>query len=171
MLTCSIFKPRVINDENISSLPQIRFRERILEILKGRMKYTDLQLDQEASGVVLVTDQLIDSYAAISKDFNPIHMDDAVAIQAGFAGRIAHGLLCEAEVSRILGTVFPGEGTILLQENFRFIGPVYVGDHITTRIWVTQLIPEKQRAQIDFACTNQNAQPVMTGYALIKLKD
>ena len=135
------------------------------------MKYSELQLEQEVNGVIGVTDELIDSYAKISKDFNPIHVDDAAAIRAGFTGRIAHGLLCEAEVSRILGTVFPGEGTILLQENIRFIGPVYVGDHITTRIWVTQLIPEKQRAQIDFACTNQNAQPVMTGYALIKLTD
>ncbi len=133
------------------------------------MRYSELQLEQEVCGVVSVTDELIDSYAEISKDFNPIHMHDGAAIRAGFRGRIAHGLLCEAEVSRLLGTEFPGEGTILLQENFRFVGPVYVGDRITTRIWVTELIPDKQRACLDFECINQNAQPVMTGNALIKL--
>lgn len=133
------------------------------------MKFSDLRLEQEVSGVVVVTGKLIDSYAEISRDYNPIHMDDAAAIHTGFTGRIAHGLLCEAEVSRILGTEFPGEGTILLQENFKFVGPVYVDDRITTRIWVTELIPEKRRARLDFECTNQNAQPVMTGNALIKL--
>ncbi|HSN95323.1 MAG TPA: MaoC family dehydratase [Anaerolineaceae bacterium] len=133
------------------------------------MKFSDLRLEHEASGAVVVTGKLIDSYAEISRDYNPIHMDDAAAIQTGFAGRIAHGLLCEAEVSRILGTEFPGEGTVLLQENFKFVGPVYIGDRITTRIWITELIPEKKRAGLDFECTNQNAKPVMTGNALIKL--
>ena len=133
------------------------------------MNFSDLHLEQEASGVILVTGKTIDAYAEISRDFNPIHMDNSAAVKAGFAGRIAHGLLCEAEVSRILGTDFPGEGTILLQETFKFVGPIYIGDRITTRIWVTELIPERQRARFDFECTNQNAQPVMTGNALIKL--
>jgi acyl dehydratase len=133
------------------------------------MRFSDLYLGQECRGAIQVTGELINAYAEISLDYNPIHMDDAAAIQAGFTGRIAHGLLCEAEVSRILGTDFPGEGTILLQENFRFVGPVYTGDCITTRVWVAELMPEKQRASLDFECINQNAQTVMTGNAFIKL--
>lgn len=133
------------------------------------MNFSDLQLGQEASGSILVTGELIDSFAEISRDFNPIHMNDAAAVQAGFAGRIAHGLICEAEVSRILGTEFPGEGTILLREHFKFLGPVYVGDQITTLLSVAELIPEKQRARITFTCANQTGQTVLTGEALIKL--
>lgn len=133
------------------------------------MRFIDLSLEQEGVGSIVVTDDLIIAYAELTRDLNPIHTDSAAAIKAGFNGKIAHGLLCQAEVSRILGTEFPGEGTILLQENFKFVGAVYVGDKIVTRIWVTELIPEKQRVRLDFECVNQHAQPVLTGNALIKL--
>jgi 3-hydroxybutyryl-CoA dehydratase len=133
------------------------------------MKFADLQLEQEGVGVIVVTDDLINAYAELTQDFNLIHTDDAAAIKAGFSGKIAHGLICQAEVSRILGTVFPGEGTILLQEDFKFVGAVYMGDKIVTKVWVTELIPEKQRVRLDFECLNQHARPVLTGNALVKL--
>lgn len=42
--------------------------------------------------VVLTRDRLV-RYAGASRDFNPIHYNDAVATQAGLPGVIAHGML------------------------------------------------------------------------------
>jgi len=39
-------------------------------------------------------------YAGASGDFNPIHLDEAFALQVGLPGRILHGLWTMAQVAR-----------------------------------------------------------------------
>jgi acyl dehydratase len=74
-----------------------------------------------------VTEDQISQYAKISNDYNIIHFDDGIAQKSGFKGRIAHGLLAGGEISRILGTNFPGDGTIFMNYKNIFISPMYPG--------------------------------------------
>lgn len=71
--------------------------------------------------------QRVEAFAQLSGDVNPIHLDLNAAEAAGFSERIVHGALCTAEVSRVLGTVAPGRGTVLSQLAQTFLRPVYVG--------------------------------------------
>jgi 3-hydroxybutyryl-CoA dehydratase len=45
------------------------------------------------SCTVLITQELIDVYASISGDFNPIHVDTEAARASEFGGTIAHGCI------------------------------------------------------------------------------
>lgn len=69
----------------------------------------------------------VEAFAILSGDRNPIHLDVDVAKTAGFPSTIAHGVLGAAEVSRILGTISPGNGTILTQMSISFHRPLVVG--------------------------------------------
>lgn len=72
----------------------------------------------------------IDAFCDLSGDRNPLHTDDEYAREAGFAGRIAHGLL----VLSIAGGLGSEEDDwaigAYLEESRRFVEPVLPGDEI-----------------------------------------
>ena len=61
------------------------------------------QVGQRASLSKTVTEEVIDSYAEIVGDFNPLHVDEAYARKSRFGGRIAHGMFTGGLISAVLG--------------------------------------------------------------------
>jgi 3-hydroxybutyryl-CoA dehydratase len=77
-----------------------------------------------------ITCELVQSFAQLSGDYNPAHMDDKYCQEHGSSFRTAHGLLSTAFISCIIGMHLPGEGSICLSHSFDFIAPVKIGDTI-----------------------------------------
>ncbi|MCU4186648.1 MaoC family dehydratase N-terminal domain-containing protein [Acidiferrimicrobium sp. IK] len=76
-----------------------------------------------------VTRVQIARYAGAVGDFNPIHLDDAFATQAGLPSVIAHGPLTLAlVVDQIVAQVGPGA---LRSFDARLRAPVFPGDELT----------------------------------------
>ena len=73
----------------------------------------------------------IESFANLSGDSNPLHMDGAYARERGFADRVAHGFLLGAKVSALIGMFLPGRRCLLVEESLNFPNPVYPGDEVT----------------------------------------
>lgn len=67
----------------------------------------------------------VDTFAVLADDFNPIHMDDAAARAAGFAGRICHGALLTSIISGMIAHAFPG--AVWMEHNIQFKRPALVG--------------------------------------------
>src|SRR5271165_6749021 len=67
----------------------------------------------------------VDAFARLANDYNPIHMDDAAARAAGFAGRICHGALLISLISGMIAHAFPG--AVWMEHNIQFKRPALVG--------------------------------------------
>ncbi len=115
-----------------------------------------------------VTQEDVLKFAELSGDFNPIHIDEEYAKNSIFGQRIAHGMLGAAYVSTVIGTKFPGEGTIYMGQNLKFVRPVYPGDELTIRVEIEQLL-EKNRARLITTVHNGKKENVIEGEALVKL--
>lgn len=115
-----------------------------------------------------VTQEDVLKFAELSGDFNPIHIDEEYAKNSIFGQRIAHGMLGAAYVSTVIGTKFPGEGTIYMGQNLKFVLPVYPGDELTIRVEIEQLF-EKNRARLITTVHNGKKENVIEGEALVKL--
>jgi len=87
-------------------------------------------------------------------------MDQAYAEKTIFKGRIAHGAFSIGLLSTVMVNLLPGHGTIYLSQEVKFLAPVRIGDTITARVEVIDLIPEKNRAKFKTTCTNQNGKVV-----------
>lgn len=86
-------------------------------------------LDTQYSTTVEITKEQVYSFAAASGDYNPVHFDEQYAkMYTPFDGTVIHGGLLFGIVSKVLGTEFPGEGTILTRVSLEFIKPVEIGD-------------------------------------------
>jgi 3-hydroxybutyryl-CoA dehydratase len=87
-----------------------------------------------AERTVMVTEKLLEAFAAVSGDWNPMHMDEAYASRTVFGTRVAHGMLPASVVGAILGTALPGPGTVYLSQTLVFKAPVFIGDTLTVRV-------------------------------------
>jgi 3-hydroxybutyryl-CoA dehydratase len=134
--------------------------------MKG-ITISEMKLGDSASFTKTVSEHDVYTYAGVSGDFNPAHVNEVEAQKGMFGKRIAHGMLSAGFISTVLGTQLPGPGTIYMGQELRFTKPVFFGDTITATVTVAELIPEKNRAILDTVCTNQNGEVVIKGKATV----
>ncbi len=115
--------------------------------------FEDLEVGQVGVYGRTVSDADIYTFAGVSGDTNPVHLNDEFAKESRFGQRIAHGMLSASFISTVLGTRMPGPGCIYLSQNLKFLAPVTVGDTVTARVTVAELRPEKKRAVLKTVCT------------------
>ncbi len=114
-----------------------------------------------------VTESVLKHFGEATGDLNPVHFDQAYAEKTPFKGRIAHGMLSLGFISAVFGNILPGPGTIYLSQEIKFIAPVRIGDTITAKIEVTEILAEKNRVKFKTTCVNQSGQEVVTGTAWV----
>jgi 3-hydroxybutyryl-CoA dehydratase len=133
------------------------------------MKFDELFMGQVAEFTKTVTETDIVMYAGITGDFNPMHVDEVAASKTRFRSRIAHGMLTAGFISACLGMKLPGPGAIYLSQTLRFRAPVRIGDTITARLEVTELVPEKKRLKLSTTCLNGLGEVVIDGEATVMM--
>jgi len=106
-------------------------------------------------------------YAGITGDLNPAHMDEEYAKKTFFKGRIAHGMLPAGLISAVFGTRFPGPGSVYVRQELDFLAPVRIGDTLTARVEVLEILEEKKRIRCKTTCVNQEGKVVLDGEAVV----
>lgn len=114
-----------------------------------------------------VTDGDIGSFVDAVGDYNPVHSDRAYAAATVFKEPIAPGIWTAGLVSAVIGTRLPGPGAIYLSQDLKFLKPVKSGDSISARVEVIDINREKNRIRLRTVCTNQRAEDVLTGEAVV----
>lgn len=110
----------------------------------------------------------IQAFALVSGDVNPAHVDEAYAQASRFHGLIAHGMWAGALISRLLGTEFPGPGTIYVEQGLRFHRPVHVGDTLAVSATVATKEAASRFVTLDCEVVNQRGEQVVSGQAVVK---
>jgi phosphotransacetylase/acyl dehydratase len=141
----------------------VRLRRIRLEHIENRT-FDEITVGDSATLVRTLTEQDIKLFAVMSGDINPAHVDPDYAMSSRFREVIGHGMWSGALISTVLGTEFPGPGTIYLGQNLRFRRPVRVGDTITIKVTAKEK-DEKGRVMLDTDCVNQDGEVVVSGTA------
>jgi len=129
--------------------------------------YDELEIGDEASFTKTITETDVYLFAAISGDFNPVHVDEEYAKQTPFGTRIAHGGVTESLIAPVLGTKLPGLGTIAVEISSRFKAPTFFGDTITAKASVVEKIATKRWIKLRLSWTNQKGKVVAEGEAVV----
>ncbi|MDC8784196.1 bifunctional enoyl-CoA hydratase/phosphate acetyltransferase [Roseateles koreensis] len=129
--------------------------------------FDELTLGQTARLVRTLSQTDIQTFAAVSGDVNPAHLDPEYAQGTRFHGVIAHGMWGGALISSVLGNEFPGPGTIYLEQTLKFKRPVRIGDTLTIVLTVTDKQAETGQVKLDCEAVNQNGETVISGLATV----
>jgi 3-hydroxybutyryl-CoA dehydratase len=114
-----------------------------------------------------ITDDVIRSFAQLSGDFNPIHIDEDFASKTRFGKRIAHGMISGALLSAVLGTEFGEKQVVYMSQTMKFIAPVFIDDTITATATVKHIREDKPVVTVETVVTNQDDQVVVSGEAVL----
>ncbi|SCY84566.1 MaoC family dehydratase [Desulfoluna spongiiphila] len=127
----------------------------------------DITVGDHAEVAKTISESDVYTFAGVTGDFNPAHVNEHYASGTFFKRRIAHGMLSAGLISNVLGTHLPGPGAVYLSQELKFTAPVYIGDTITARAEVVEVLAEKNRVILQTVCTNQDGTVVITGTALM----
>jgi len=125
----------------------VGFRERAAE---------GLQVGDSFRTSRIFTDDDVILFAQITRDYNPVHFDARFAKAKNFSAPICHGLLVASLATEIGGQI----GWLASAMNFRFKGPVYVGEAITCS-WVMTAIEKNGRAKASVTVSKEDGATVI----------
>jgi len=127
----------------------------------ANLVFAEVELGQMASMDVTVTTSELDTFAALTGDFSPLHMDTGFARARGFPDRVAHGLLIAGYFSRLFGMELPGRNCILHSVNLRWIAPAVVGDVIRLVATIAQLSEASKTLLAEIRVENRDTGAVL----------
>lgn len=116
-----------------------------------------------------ITEYDVYSFAGICGDFNPVHVNKEAAKKSRFGKQVCHGQLVNSFISTVLGMYLPGPGTIYLEQNSKFILPVYIGDIITAVATVVEI--KNKIVNLETNVFNQENTMVIKGNAVVMIGD
>jgi acyl dehydratase len=124
--------------------------------------------DAFATGGIVVTESLIQAFAGLSGDFFDLHVDDEFARRLGFKGRVAHGILGLALTDGLKNRAeHRFRAVASLGWNWKFTGPILVGDRIHAEVTVAGKRETKRADRgiltLAFKVKNQNGDIVQEG--------
>jgi len=80
------------------------------------------------------TENDMNLFADVTRDYNPVHFDERFTKVKGFDSRICHGLLVASMITEIGGQM----GWLATDMSFSFKKPVYFGDSIVCNLVISE---------------------------------
>lgn len=134
----------------------------VAELQQTESKRKMLRIGQEESLKKTFFKDDVDKFAALTGDYSRLHVDAEFAKQSIYGRPVVHGVLAASLISSVMGMKLPGEGTILIEEQVRFLKPVFYGDTVTARVRMLSCREGKKQyvAVLAGVCENQNGEIV-----------
>jgi len=104
-------------------------------------------------------------FAAVSGDVNPTHVDPEFARSSQFREVVGHSMWGSTLFSSIMGTEFPGPGTVYISQSLNFWRPVSIGDTLNVTVTCREKFAHNSHIILECLATNQDGLKVIDGTA------
>ena len=131
------------------------------------MAITDFAVAQSFEQTRTISESDVLAFAAVSGDFNPVHVDADAAAASPFGERIVHGMLTASLLSALLAREIPG--AIYLSQTLNFLRPVKLGDTVLAHAAITEIDADRRRLTLATTVRNARGKPVVNGVATVQV--
>lgn len=118
---------------------------------------------QKATRTLTLTPEHVRLYTEITGDRNPLHYDEAFTARTRFKRLLVQGGLTTGLLHALVAMDMPGPGTVFMSQNWKFTGPVYIGDTITAEAEVLKVHATKPVTQLGVRVHRQTGETVLEG--------
>jgi acyl dehydratase len=91
-------------------------------------QFNDIEIGQTETFELVITESMLDDFARLSGDYNPLHMNENYAYSTIFKRRVCHGMLVASFFSRLVGMYIPGKNALYFSQTLKFIHPCFIDD-------------------------------------------
>lgn len=143
-----------------SPMDFVKAEQMIKESIKDETKeqIKTVHLNEQASMKKVITAQDVTDFAKITMDYNKMHTDPVFCADTKYKRPVAHGMLSLSLLSSVMGMKLPGDGTVLMGCNSKFVRPVFIGDELKATVTLKKCrdFGDYYIAQLQGIVTNQN---------------
>ena len=129
--------------------------------------YDTLQVGDSFTTTRFISEQEVLTFAEITGDDNPLHVDAEYAESTRFGHRIVHGVLLLGLISKVLGRDFPGHGSIAVSLSCRFLRPVRVGSEVRIEVKISEKLEKYKHVRGKTYIYNEDNKMVIAGEATL----
>jgi len=138
--------------------------DRALSATLENRPFDEIRIGDSASLTRDLTRTDVKTFAVLSGDLNPTHVDDEYARRHG-ERLVAHSMFAGALISSLLGNELPGPGTRYLKQDLRFLRPFEADDALTATVTVRAKDRDHHTVVLDCRCVNRAGAVVAEGFA------
>tara|TARA_B100000029_G_scaffold39240_2_gene36751 strand:- start:77 stop:508 length:432 start_codon:yes stop_codon:yes gene_type:complete len=137
----------------------------------SKLTFDEIEIGTKKEFQMRVTESLVNDFAKLSGDHNPLHINDEYAKSTKFHSRIAHGMLLASFLSRMVGMYLPGKNALYLSQSLEFHNPCFLNDEILISSIVIDKSASTKIIKIESTIRNNNNEILLNGVGKIILRD
>lgn len=99
----------------------------------------NLTVGQIATRTLTITPEMVEMYAQITGDYNPLHFDEEFAAGTPFGRLVVQGGITAGILNALVAEDLPGPGTVFMSQQLEYTAPVFIGDTITGEVEVLKI--------------------------------
>jgi len=139
------------------------------EIRANQLNLEQIQVGQTFELTHTITQEDVNAFAALTGDYNPVHMDPQFAKRTLFGKPVVHGMLTASFISTMIGLFIPGPGALWTSQTIEFLNPTYIGDVIKVMAKVRAKSAATRMISLEISIFNQDDTKLVAGDSTVRL--
>lgn len=139
-------------------------------IIPNNLSFNDIKVGQVFSFEVFVNKAMTRSFAKLTGDKNPLHLDNSYARKTEFGQPIVHGMLLGSFFSTLVGMLCPGKNALYLSQDLRFRNPLKFGNTVVVAGVVAAKYDTAKMMDIKTTIKDKNGIVIVDGLAKVKVR-
>ena len=131
----------------------------------------EIHVGQESEFKVIISKSMIEKFAELSGDYNPLHTNESYSKEVGFQGIVCHGMLLASLFSRLVGMYLPGKKALYLSQSLKFLSPCYINDEIMIKGKILKKSISSRIITLETKIIKNNDTNVVIGEAKVLVKE
>ena len=120
---------------------------------------------------VTITESMLNDFAKLSGDYNPLHMSEKYASSTSFKKRICSGMFLASFFSTLVGMYLPGKHALHISQSSNFINPCFIDEKITVEGEVVDKSLATKIIKLKTTITNESGKTIIDGNAVVIIRD
>ena len=135
------------------------------------INFKEITIGYSKKFTVKINSKMLDNFATLSGDYNPLHMDSEYAKKTQFKKQVCHGMLLTSFFSRLIGMYIPGKNALYFSQTINFRSPCFVDDIVTVIGEVTKKHETTKMITVKTEIYNQNNICLINGIGKVIVRD
>jgi len=133
--------------------------------------FDEIELGMQKRFKVDISEDMLDDFAKLSGDDNPLHTNEEYASSTSFKKRVCSGMFLSSFFSRLVGMYLPGKHALHISQSLNFVNPCFIGETITVGGKVIDKSPATKIIKLETTITNESGKRIIDGKAQVIVRD
>jgi 3-hydroxybutyryl-CoA dehydratase len=110
-----------------------------------------------------VSNKTYQGFIKLSKDTNPLHINEEFAISKGFRSIVMHGNILNVFLSYFIGECMPCKNVMIYSQEIEFKNPIYLNDKLNFNASVSGIFESVNVVELKYYFKNLESQIIAKG--------